>query len=102
MQRKVGLERQQGPNICLFFFNPSLRTRISFESAATELGGHAQFLEPKTMRLKKTSQGVEVQAGETIEDAAKVLDRYGVGMGVKCLVICDGGHTSLAAAIGVD
>ncbi len=69
----------------MFFFNPSLRTRISFEAAATELGGHAQFLEPKTMRLKKTSAGVEVQAGETIEDAAKVLDRYGCGMGIRIL-----------------
>ena len=69
----------------MFFFNPSLRTRISFEAAATELGGHAQFLEPKTMRLKKTSAGVEVQAGETIEDAAKVLARYGCGMGIRIL-----------------
>lgn len=69
----------------MFFFNPSLRTRVSFESAATELGGHAQFLEPKAMRLRKTKDGVEVQAGETIEDAALVLDRYGCGMGIRIL-----------------
>jgi len=69
----------------MFFYNPSLRTRISFEAAATELGGHAQFLEPKTMRLRKTSGGVEVQAGETIEDAAKVLDRYACGLGIRIL-----------------
>ncbi|MEA3501080.1 MAG: ornithine carbamoyltransferase [Candidatus Marinimicrobia bacterium] len=69
----------------MFFFNPSLRTRVSFEAAATELGGHAQFLEPKTMRLKKTSEGVEVQAGETIEDAASALDRYASGMGIRIL-----------------
>ena len=52
----------------MFFYNPSVRTRQSFECAATELGGHAQFLEPGAMRLKtaKTS-------GETIEDAAKVM-----------------------------
>ena len=36
----------------MFFYNPSVRTRQSFECAATELGGHAQFLEPKSMRLK--------------------------------------------------
>lgn len=69
----------------MFFYNPSLRTRISFEAAATELGGHAQFLQPKTMRLKQTKGGVEVQAGETIEDAAQVLDRYASGMGIRIL-----------------
>jgi len=49
----------------MFFYNPSVRTRQSFECAATELGGHAQFLEPKAMRLKTATT-----AGETIEDAA--------------------------------
>ncbi|MEA3475824.1 MAG: ornithine carbamoyltransferase [Candidatus Cloacimonadota bacterium] len=69
----------------MFFYNPSLRTRISFEAAATELGGHAQFLEPAAMRLRKTKGGIEVQAGETIEDVAKVLDRYCCGMGIRIL-----------------
>jgi len=55
----------------MFFYNPSVRTRQSFECAATELGGHAQFLEPKTMRLKTAKT-----AGETTEDAAKVMSRY--------------------------
>ncbi len=42
----------------MFFYNPSVRTRQSFECAATELGGHAQFLEPTSMRLKtKTTAG---------------------------------------------
>lgn len=69
----------------MLFYNPSLRTRISFEVAATELGGHAIFLEPKAMRLKKVKNGVEVQAGETIEDAAKVFARYGKGIGIRIL-----------------
>jgi len=60
----------------MFFYNPSVRTRQSFEAAATELGGHAQFLEPKSMRLK--SKG---KAGETIEDAANVMSRYGKNTG---------------------
>ncbi len=64
----------------MFFYNPSVRTRQSFEAAATELGGHAQFLEPKSMRLK--SKG---KAGETIEDAANVMSRYGVGLGIRML-----------------
>lgn len=64
----------------MFFYNPSVRTRQSFECAAVELGGAAQFLEPKSMRLKtKTS------AGETVEDAAKVMSRYAVGLGIRIL-----------------
>ena len=64
----------------MFFYNPSVRTRQSFEAAATELGGHAQFLEPKAMRLKSKEK-----AGETIEDAANVMSRYGVGLGIRIL-----------------
>ncbi len=64
----------------MFFYNPSVRTRQSFECAATELGGHAQFLEPGGMRLKTATT-----AGETIEDAARVMSRYAVGIGIRIL-----------------
>ncbi len=64
----------------MFFYNPSVRTRQSFECAATELGGHAQFLEPKSMRLK-----TEKTAGETVEDAAQVMSRYACGIGIRIL-----------------
>ncbi len=64
----------------MFFYNPSVRTRQSFEAAATELGGHAQFLEPRAMRLKTAKT-----AGETIEDAAKVMSRYACGIGIRIL-----------------
>ena len=64
----------------MFFYNPSVRTRQSFECAATELGGHAQFLEPKSMRLKTATT-----AGETVEDAAKVMARYAAGLGMRIL-----------------
>lgn len=64
----------------MFFYNPSVRTRQSFECAATELGGHAQFLEPKSMRLKTSKS-----AGETVEDAANVMSRYAAGLGIRIL-----------------
>ncbi len=64
----------------MFFYNPSVRTRQSFECAATELGGHAQFLEPKSMRLKTART-----AGETVEDAARVMSRYACGIGIRIL-----------------
>ena len=70
----------EGRTFFMFFYNPSVRTRQSFECAATELGGHAQFLEPKTMRLKTAKT-----AGETVEDAARVMSRYACGIGIRIL-----------------
>ncbi|MGD1995943.1 MAG: ornithine carbamoyltransferase [Anaerolineae bacterium] len=64
----------------MFFFNPSVRTRLSFEAAATELGGHAQFMTPSAGRFK-----TEKKAGETIEDAAQVMARYAAGIGIRIL-----------------
>ena len=64
----------------MFFYNPSVRTRQSFECAATELGGHAQFLAPEGMRLKTATT-----AGETVEDAARVMSRYACGIGIRIL-----------------
>lgn len=70
----------QHKTFLMFFYNPSVRTRQSFEAAATELGGHAQFLEPKAMRLKTATT-----AGETVEDAARVMSRYAHGLGIRIL-----------------
>lgn len=64
----------------MFFYNPSVRTRQSFECAMTELGGHAQFLEPRAMRLK-----TKKTAGETVEDASRVMSRYAQGLGIRIL-----------------
>ena len=64
----------------MMFYNSSLRTRQSFEAAATELGGHAQFLETKTLRLKS-----KTQPGEMLIDTANVMSRYSCGIGVRIL-----------------
>ena len=64
----------------MFFYNPSVRTRQSFEAAATELGAHAQFMTETSGRFKTAKT-----AGETIEDAAKVMSRYAVGIGIRIL-----------------
>ncbi|MGB6977550.1 MAG: hypothetical protein WBE18_08900, partial [Gammaproteobacteria bacterium] len=65
----------------MLFYNPSLRTHISFETAITQLGGHAQYRTPN-MGWIKTSK----QAGEAISDAAKVISRYVNGIGLRILL----------------
>lgn len=64
----------------MMFYNSSLRTRQSFEAAASELGGHAQFLETKTLRLRTSKE-----RGEVLTDTANVMSRYACGIGVRIL-----------------
>jgi len=56
-----------GKTLGMLFANPSTRTRISFETGMTQLGGHAQFYDPAHLAM---------QHGETWEDTARVISRY--------------------------
>ena len=60
----------ENKTLLMFFEKPSLRTRISFEVAMTQLGGHAIYYDISTGPLGKK---------ETIEDTGKVVSRYCYG-----------------------
>ncbi len=75
-----------GKSIALLFFNPSLRTRTSFELGASQLGGHAIVLQPG-----KDAWPIEFDVGtvmdgdaeEHIAEVARVLSRYVDLIGVR-------------------
>jgi ornithine carbamoyltransferase len=58
----------RGKTLVMLFEKPSLRTRVSFETGMTQLGGHA---------IAATGTDFGIGTRETPEDAARVLSRYG-------------------------
>lgn len=58
----------------LMFFEESTRTRNSMEAGITQLGGHAHFLDTKTMQINH---------GEVGKDTAEVLSSFGDAICVR-------------------
>jgi N-acetylornithine carbamoyltransferase len=76
----------KGKSIALVFFNPSLRTRTSFELGAFQLGGHAVVLQPgKDAWPIEFDLGtvMDGEAEEHIAEVARVLSRYADMIGVR-------------------
>lgn len=68
-----------GKSVALLFFNPSMRTRTSFELGTFQLGGHAVVLAPgKDAWPIEFEPGVVMdgEAEEHIAEVARVLSRY--------------------------
>ncbi len=57
----------KGQSLAMIFAKPSARTRISFETGFTWMGGHALFLGPNDIGIGKR---------EAIKDIARVVSRY--------------------------
>jgi len=62
-----GIPMLSGCTIALLFEKPSLRTRVSFDVATRELGGHCLYLSPQEVGLGQR---------EAVADVARVLSAY--------------------------
>ncbi len=67
MKAKGWLSVLSGKTLALLFEKPSLRTRVSFEVAMRQLGGHTIYLSPAEVGLGER---------ESVSDVARVLSRY--------------------------
>jgi ornithine carbamoyltransferase len=68
----------------MIFYNQSLRTRNSFEAGMTQLGGHAHYLDPSKI-YTPALEGKEVAySTERVSDVARVLDRMGQAIAIRC------------------
>ena len=70
-------------SVALLFEKPSLRTRVSFDVAVAQLGGHCLYLSPQEVGLGKR---------EPVPDVARVLSRY-----VDCIVARVFSHQTLVS-----
>ena len=65
----------KGKSLCLFFFNPSTRTRNSIEVGIAQLGGYAVYNDPQYSWWGQSS--------ESIKDTAVVLSRYHAAIAIR-------------------
>jgi ornithine carbamoyltransferase len=63
-----------GRSLALLFEKPSLRTKVSFDMAMNQLGGHSIYLSPEEVGLGKR---------ESVADVARVLSRYVDGIAAR-------------------
>jgi ornithine carbamoyltransferase len=64
---RAHLDLLAGKTLAMLFEKPSLRTRVTFETGMTQLGGHAIYLGPSDAQLGKR---------ESVADAARNLTRW--------------------------
>ncbi len=85
MKKNIGKgvidKTKPGRVLAMIFEKSSTRTRVSFETAILQLGGHAIFLSPDDTQLGR---------GEPLEDTAKVLSKM-----VDCVMIRTYEHEKL-------
>jgi len=74
----------KGKTFAMIFERTSLRTRVSFELGMTQLGGHAQFIETKSIH-HGAAWGKKEIGSETLTDTYRVLEKMVDGIGHRLI-----------------
>src|SRR5688500_769684 len=82
----------EGDTVITYFAKPSTRTRLSFGSAISHLGGVPEIVGPNELQLGR---------GETIEDTARVISRYARAFVIRTFSDDDVRRFASAASIPV-
>lgn len=69
MDRRTAQERLRGTVVATLFYEPSTRTRLSFESAAVRLGA-------SVISAENALEHSSAKKGETLKDVFRVVGRY--------------------------
>lgn len=83
----ANLELGKNKTLCLIFFNPSLRTRLSSQKAAYNLGMNVITMNVGADGWQlESEEGVVMDQGkaEHIRDAAQVVSQYSDLIGIRC------------------
>lgn len=87
VQKSKGIyhdEVLRAKTLFMIFYNQSLRTRNSFEAGMTQLGGHAHYLDPSKIYRPALEGKEEAYSTERVSDVARVLDRMGDAIAIRC------------------
>ena len=90
ISREEQLQIARGKTLAMLFDKPSLRTRVGFEVAMSQLGGHAIYVAPSDINL-----GVR----ESVADAARVFGR--TVNAISARISSDAAIAELAAHSGI-
>lgn len=82
----------KGKALAMIFEKSSTRTRVSFEVAMTQLGGHAIHIQASESQLAR---------GETLEDTGRVMSRYVQGIVFRTFSQVDLERLASAATVPV-
>jgi len=82
-RRGISHRLLEGKTLYLLFYNPSLRTRNSFETGIFQLGGQGIYLTPTDV-YRPALAGDEIPyVTERISDVARVLSRFGDAISIR-------------------